>query len=92
MSSATLTVNFAYADATAKSYAVGPFAVNSDAVSNFKDRLRNFNKVDATEQKKITNLENFLSSENGAALTGIKNATITVSQVTRIYDAATYGG
>ena len=92
MSSATLTVNFAYADATAKSYAVGPFAVNSDAVSNFKDRLRNFNKVDATEQKKITNLENFLSSENGAALTGIKSATITVSQTTRIYDAATYGG
>ena len=92
MSSSTLTVNFAYADATAKSYAVGPFAVNSDAVSNFKDRLRNFNKVDATEQKKITNLENFLSSENGAALTGIKSATITVSQTTRIYDAATYGG
>ena len=56
MSNSTLTVNFAYADATAKSYAVGPFAVNSDAVSNFKDRLRNFNKVDATEQKKITNL------------------------------------
>ena len=92
MSSATLTINFAYADATAKSYAVGPFAVNSDAVSNFKDRLRNFNKVDATEQKKITNLENFLSSENGAALTGIKSATITVSNVRRIYDAATYGG
>lgn len=92
MSSATLTINFAYADATAKSYAVGPFSVNSDAVSNFKDRLRNFNKVDATEQKKITNLENFLSSENGAALTGIKSATITVSQTTRIYDAATYGG
>ena len=92
MSNSTLTVNFAYADATAKSYAVGPFAVNSDAVSNFKDRLRNFNKVDATEQKKITNLENFLSSENGAALTGIKSATITVSQTTRIYDAATYGG
>ncbi len=92
MSSATLTVNFAFADAMAKSYAVGPFSVNSDAVSNFKDRLRNFNKVDATEQKKITNLENFLSSENGAALTGIKSATITVSQTTRIYDAATYGG
>ena len=92
MSSATLSVNFAYADATAKSYAVGPFAVNSDAVSNFKSRLQNFNKVDTTEQKKITNLENFLCSENGAALTGIKSATITVSQTTRIYDAATYGG
>ena len=59
MSSATLTINFAYADATAKSYAVGPFAVNSDAVLQFKNRLQNFNKVDATEQKKITNLENF---------------------------------
>ena len=90
MSSATLTVHFAYADATAKSYAVGPFAVNSYAVTNFKTRLQNFNKVDTTEQKKTTNLENFLSSENGAALTGIKSATITVSQVTRIYDAATY--
>ena len=90
MSSATLTVHFAYADATAKSYAVGPFDVNSDAVSYFKTRLQNFNKVDATEQKKITNLSDFLCSENGAALTGIKSATITVSQTTRIFDAATY--
>ena len=92
MSSATLTVHFAYADATAKSYAVGPFDVNSDAVTYFKNRLQNFNKVDTTEQKKTTNLENFLCSENGAALTGIKSATITVSQSTRIFDAATYGG
>ena len=92
MSSATLTVHFAYADATAKSYVVGPFDVNSDAVTYFKNRLQNFNKVDATEQKKTTNLENFLCSENGAALTGIKSATITVSQSTRIFDAATYGG
>lgn len=92
MSSATLSVNFAYADATAKSYAVGPFAVNSDAVSNFKSRLQNFDVVDATEQKKFTNLSDVLVSENGYNLTGIKNATITVSQVTRIYDAANYGG
>ena len=91
MSSATLAVNFAYADATAKSYAVGPFAVNSDAVSYFKSRLQQFNSVDSTTQKKNTNLANFLCSENGAALTGIKSATITVSQTTRIYDAATYG-
>lgn len=90
MSSATLTVHFAYADATAKTYAVGPFAVNSDAVTNFKTRLQNFNTVDATEQKKITNLSDFLCSENGAALTGIKSAIITVSQTTRIFDAATY--
>ena len=92
MSSATLAVNFAYADAMAKSYAVGPFAVNSDAVSYFKSRLQQFNTVDSTTHKKNTNLANFLCSENGAALTGIKSATITVSQTTRIYDAATYGG
>ena len=92
MSSATLTVHFAYADATAKSYVVGPFDVNSDAVTYFKTRLQNFNKVDATEQKKTTNWENFLCSENGTALTGIKSTTITVSQSTRIFDAATYGG
>ena len=90
MSSAVLTVHFAYADATAKSYAVGQFAVNSDALNTFKTRLQNFNKVDATSQKKFTNLENFLCSENGAALTGIKSASVTVSQSTRIFDAATY--
>ena len=92
MSSAVLSVNFAFADATFRGYSMGTFDVNSDAVTNFKNRLQNFNKVDATEQKKTTNLENFLCSENGAALTGIKSATITVSQVTRIFDAATYGG
>ena len=92
MSSAMLAVNFAFADATFRGYSMGTFDVNSDAVTNFKTRLQNFNKVDATEQKKTTNLENFLCSENGAALTGIKSATITVSQSTRIFDAATYGG
>ena len=90
MSSAVLSVNFAFADATTRIYSMGTFAVNSDAVTNFKTRVQNFNKVDATEQKKTTNLENFLCSENGAALTGIKSATITVSQSTRIFDAATY--
>ena len=90
MSSATLTVNFAYADATAKSYAVGPFAVNSDAVMNFKTRLQKFNSVDATSQKKYTNLADVLKSDNGSNLSGIKSASITVSQTTRIYDAATY--
>ena len=88
----TVAVNFAFADSTARSYSMGPFAVNSAAVSNFKTRLQNFDVVDATEQKKFTNLSDVLVSENGYNLTGIKNATITVSQVTRIYDAATYGG
>jgi len=90
MSSAVLTVHFVYADATAKSYAVGPFAVNSDALNTFKTRLQNFNKVDATSQKKFTNLFEQLKSENGADVTGVKGASITVSQSTRIYDAATY--
>ena len=90
MSSAICAVNFAYADGTAKGYSLGPFNVNSDAVTYFKTRLQNFNKVDATEQKKFTNLADYMVSENGAAFTGIKSATITVSQVTRIYDAATY--
>ena len=90
MSSAICAVNFAYADGTIKSYALGSFDVNSDAVSYFKNRLQNFNKVDATEQKKFTNLFEQLKSDNGADLTGIKSATITVSQTRRIYDAATY--
>ena len=90
MSSAICAVNFAYADGTAKGYSLGPFNVNSDAVTYFKNRLQNFNKVDATEQKKFTNLADYMVSENGAAFTGIKSATITVSQVTRIFDAATY--
>lgn len=90
MSSAICTVNFAYADSTTKSYSLGPFAVNSKAVSNFKDRLKKFNTIDETEQKKFTNLFDQLKSENGAAMSGIKSATITVSQTTRIFDAATY--
>ena len=90
MSSAICAVNFAYGDGTTRSYSLGPFNVNSDAVTYFKNRLQNFDVVDATEQKKFTNLSEVLVSENGANLTGIKNATITVSQVTRIFDAATY--
>ena len=92
MSSSTLSINFAYADATTKVYSMGQFAANSAAVSQFKTRLRNFNSVDETTQKKFTNLGTILKSENGAALTGIKSAHITTSNVTRIYDAANYGG
>ena len=92
MSSSSLSVNFAFADATTKTYTFEPFAANSVAVTQFKNRLRNFNAIDETSQKKFTNLDKFLISANGAALTGIKSASITTSQVTRIYDAATYGG
>ena len=92
MSSSALSVNFAFADATTKSYTFDPFAANSVAVQQFKTRLRNFNSVDETSQKKFTNLVTFLKSENGAELTGIKSAHITTSQVTRVYDAANYGG
>lgn len=92
MSSSSLSVNFAFADATTKSYTFEPFAANSVAVMQFKTRLRNFNAIDEKSQKKFTNLDKFLISENGAALTGIKSAHITTSQVTRVYDAATYGG
>ena len=53
MSSAICAVNFAYGDGTTKSYSLGPFAVNSAAALQFKNRLQNFNTVDATEQKKI---------------------------------------
>lgn len=90
MSSATLSVNFAFADATTRIYSMGTFAVNSDAVNNFKTRLQKFNSVDSTSQKKFTNLAEVLKSDNGANLSGIKSASITVSQTTRIYDAATY--
>lgn len=90
MSSSTCAVNFAYADGTTKSYSLGPFNPAGNAVTNFKTRLRNFNVTDETEQKKFTNLAEYLVSENGAAFTGIKSATITTSQTRRIYDAATY--
>ena len=92
MSSSTLSVNFAFSDATTKVYSMGPFASNSVAVQQFKMRLKMFNSVDETTQKKFTNLSEILKSENGAELTGIKSASITTSQVTRIYDAANYGG
>lgn len=92
MSSATLKVNFAYADATTRSFEMGPFAVNAVSATNFKNRLSTFNSVDETTQKKFTNFAEVMKSDNGAALTGVKSATITVSQITRIYDAATYGG
>lgn len=92
MSSSICSVNFAFSDGTTKMYSLGPFDVTSTAVSQFKTRLRNFNSVDETTQKKFTNLFDQLKSENGAALTGIKSASITTSEITRIYDAATYGG
>ena len=90
MSSAICAVNFAYGDGTTKSYSLGPFAVNSDAVNNFKSRLQNFDNVESLSSKKFTNLSTVLVSENGSNLSGIKSATITVSQTTRIYDAANY--
>ena len=90
MSSAVLSVNFAFADATFRGYSMGTFDVNSDAVTYFKTRLQKFNTVDTTSGKKFTNLSEVLKSDNGANLTGIKSATITVSQSTRIFDAATY--
>ena len=90
MSSGVTAINFAYADGTAKGYSLGPFNVNSDAITYFKERVQNFNKVDATEQKKFTNLFEQLKSENGAEVTGVKSATITVTDVRRIFDAATY--
>lgn len=90
MSSAICAVNFAYGDGTTKSYSLGPFNVNSDAVIEFKDRLQNFDTVESLSSKKFTNLSTVLVSENGSNLSGIKSATITVSQTTRIYDAANY--
>ena len=92
MSSSICGINFAFSDGTTKSYALGPFAVNSAAVLQFRNRVQNFNSVDSTSQKKFTNLKEYVVSENGAAMTGIKSATITTSNITRIYDAATYGG
>lgn len=92
MSNAICAVNFAYGDGTTKTYSLGPFNVNSDAVTNFKSRLQNFDNIESLSSKKFTNLATVLVSENGANLTGIKSATITVSNVRRIFDAATYGG
>ena len=90
MNNSVLSVNFAFADATFRSYSMGTFAIDSDAVQNFKTRLRKFNSVDETSQKKFTNLAEVLKSDNGANLTGIKSASITTSNITRIYDASNY--
>ena len=92
MSSAMLAVNFAFADGTSKVISAGPYDVNSDSVTNFKNRVKNFNSVDETSQKNFTNLVGKFKSDNGADITGINSASITVSNVRRIYDAATYGG
>ena len=92
MSSSVLAINFAFADGTTRSYTLGDFAVSSDAVQNFKNRVKTFDSVDETTHKKFTNLTTVVKSENGADLTGIKSATITTSNNTRIYDAANYGG
>ena len=90
MNSAVLRINFAFADATTKSFEMGPFSVNDDAVTNFKTRIRNLIATDTQSGSKYTNFEKVVKSDSGAALTGVKSASITVSQVTRIYDAATY--
>ena len=90
MSSSVLTVNFAFGDSTTRQYSMGTFAVDSASVTGFKNRLRNFNSVDTSSQKKFTNLADVLKSDNGYPLTGIKSATITASQVTRVFDSATY--
>lgn len=92
MSEATMSVNFSFADGTARSISVGSYNVSSDAVNNFKNRVKNFNATDETTQKKFTNLVKVYKSENNAEIIGIKSATITVSEVTRIYDAGNYGG
>ncbi len=92
MSSATLKINFAFADATAKSFEMGSFDLEDSAIGTFKTRVKNIFATDTETGRKFTNFEEVIKSENGAALTGIKSASITVSQVTRIYDAATYGG
>lgn len=92
MSSATLTVNFAFSDSTTKSFSFGPFDIMASAVTQFRTRLRKFNSVDETSQKKFTNLADVLISDNGAALSGIKSASITVSESTRIYDSVNFGG
>lgn len=91
MNETTLSVNFAFADSSYRTYSMGNFSVSSDAVLNFKNRLKKFNEIDETSQKKFTNLAEILKSDTGAALTGIKSASVIVSNITRIYDAATYG-
>ena len=90
MSSAMLKINFAFADATAKSFEMGPFSLNDSAVTTFKTRVKNILAVDTEAGRKITNFGKVVKSENGAALTGVKSASITVSDVRRIFDAATY--
>ena len=90
MSNSVTTINFAFADGTTKSYSMGPFAVSSASVLNFKNRVQSFNSADAQEQKKFTNLFDAVKSDNGAAVTGVKSATITTSQTQRIFDASTY--
>lgn len=87
-----LTVNFAFADSTTRSYSLGNYNPENESIGNFKNRVKTFNSVDTVSGKKFTNLAEVLKSESGAALTGVKSATITTTQITRIYDATTYGG
>lgn len=92
MSESTLAINFAFGDGTTRVVSAGSYDVSSDAVNNFKNRVKSFNSEDETAQKKVTNLVKVYKSDNGAEITGIKSATITVSEITRIYDASNYGG
>lgn len=90
MSSSILSVNFAFADGTTKTISAGPYAVNAEAVNNFKERVKKINSTDEETQKKFTNLFAKFKSDNGAEITGIKSASITTSSVRRIFDASTY--
>ena len=92
MSSSSLSVIFAFADATTKTYTMEPFAEDSTAVNEFKVRLQMFNEIDPETNKKYTNLEKFFCSESGAAMSGIKTAYVITSNITRIYDSANFGG
>lgn len=90
MMNSTLSVVFAFADSTTKNFSMGPFDPQSDFIGTFKNRLKNFNSADSTSSRKFTNLAEIVKSDTGAALTGVKSATITTSQTRRIFDASTY--
>lgn len=90
MSSTTLTINFAFADSTTRNFSLGNINPENQFIETFKNRLKNFNSVDSTSGKKTTNLADIIKSDSGAALTGIKSATITTSQTRRIFDSSTY--
>lgn len=59
MSNVTLNVHFVFAESTTKTFQFGPFDMDSDAVKNFKDRLKNLMRLMKFQEKNLQIWKNF---------------------------------